>query len=131
MRESNRHQVWKEDRFRVSRAADGLVNDTLDDAAIQQSSLPYSETNRTLQIDIIAFDRADSTIRAYEVKRGFGQFDAGKIRSIRRDLKCVQVLLRSYGVTANLAPEGAKCTNNFLLWATIYSPAVVTHERRA
>ena len=131
LRESNRHQVWKEDRFRVSRAADGLVNDTLDDAAIQQSSLPYSETNRTLQIDIIAFDRADSTIRAYEVKRGFGQFDAGKIRSIRRDLKRVQVLLRSYGVTANLAPEGAEFTNYFLLWATIYSPAVVTNERRA
>jgi hypothetical protein len=48
LRESNRHQVWKEDKFRVSRAADGLINDTLDDAAIQQSSLPYGEANRPL-----------------------------------------------------------------------------------
>ncbi len=40
---------------------------------------------------IFAFDSADQTIRAYEVKRGNGQFDAGKIRSIKRDLMCVQV----------------------------------------
>ena len=45
---------------------------------------------------LVAFDDADQKIRAYEVKRGFGQFDAGKIRSIKRDLMCVQVLLRSY-----------------------------------
>ena len=46
---------------------------------------------------MVAFDSADQTIRAYEVKRGNGQFDAGKIRSIKRDLLCVQVLLKSYG----------------------------------
>jgi hypothetical protein len=40
----------------------------------------------------------------YEVKRGNGQFDAGKIRSIRRDLMCVQVLLKSYGEVANVNP---------------------------
>ena len=42
---------------------------------------------------MMAFDEADRTIRGYEVKRGNGQFDAGKIRSIKRDLMCVQVLL--------------------------------------
>ena len=52
---------------------------------------------RTIQVDMVAFDSADQTIRAYEVKRGNGQFDAGKIRSIKRDLLCVQVLLKSYG----------------------------------
>ncbi len=41
-------------------------------------------------------------IRAYEVKRGNGYFDAGKIRSIKRDLLCVQLLLRSYGETAGV-----------------------------
>jgi hypothetical protein len=46
---------------------------------------------------MVAFDNADQTIRAYEVKRGNGKFDAGKIRSIKRDLMCVQVLLKSYG----------------------------------
>ena len=40
---------------------------------------------------------AARAVRAYEIKRGNGQFDAGKIRSIRRDLKCIQVLLKGYG----------------------------------
>jgi hypothetical protein len=38
-----------------------------------------------------------------------GQFDAGKIRSIKRDLLCVQVLLKSYGVElAKLKPVAAE-----------------------
>jgi hypothetical protein len=58
----------------------------------------YSHTSSHM----IAFDGADETIRAYEIKRGNGQFDAGKIRSITRDLKCIQVLLKGYGEVANL-----------------------------
>jgi hypothetical protein len=107
LRESNRHKVWKEDAFRVSRAADNLVG-AQDEAACRQSSLPYGEGARTIQVDMIAFDQADQTIRAYEVKRGNGQFDAGKIRSIRRDLLCVQVLLKSYGDVAQVAPVAAE-----------------------
>ena len=40
--------------------------------------------------------------------RGNGQFDAGKIRSITRDLKCIQVLLKNYGEVASLKPVLAK-----------------------
>jgi hypothetical protein len=107
LRESNRHRVWQEDGFRVSRAADALVN-SQDEDACRKSALPYGEAARTLQVDMIAYDEADQTIRAYEVKRGNGQFDAGKIRSIRRDLKCVQVLLKSYGEVSKLKPVGAE-----------------------
>jgi hypothetical protein len=57
---------------------------------------------------MMAFDEADKTIRAYEVKRGNGQFDSGKIRSLKRDLMCIQVLLRSYGETKNVAPAAAE-----------------------
>lgn len=107
LRESNRHQVWQEDAFRVSRAADGLASSQSADECAR-SSLPYGESVRTLQIDMVAFDSADRTIRAYEIKRGNGQFDAGKIRSIRRDLMCVQVLLKSYGDLASVAPVAAE-----------------------
>jgi hypothetical protein len=107
LRESNRHKVWQEDAFRVSRAADALVNSQNEDAC-RQSALPYGDAIRTLQVDMIAFDSSDQTIRAYEVKRGNGQFDAGKIRSIKRDLMCVQVLLKSYGEFANLNPIAAE-----------------------
>jgi hypothetical protein len=108
LRDSNRHRVWQEDVFRVSRAADALVGSQNEDAC-RQSALPYGEVIRTLQVDMVAFDEADQTIRAYEVKRGNGQFDAGKIRSIKRDLMCVQVLLRSYGEElAKLKPAAAE-----------------------
>ncbi len=107
LRESNRHKVWQEEVFRVSQAANALA-DMQDDSAARRSELPYGEAFRTIQIDMIAFDSADRTIRAYEVKRGNGYFDAGKIRSIKRDLLCVQVLLRSYGETATLEPINAE-----------------------
>src|SRR5215831_16124995 len=96
LRESNRHKVWPDSAFRVSREADSLAS-TQELDACRQSTFPYGEWVRKLQVDMLAFDNADQSIRAYEIKRGNGQFDAGKIRSIRRDLKCIQVLLKSYG----------------------------------
>ena len=107
LRESNRHHVWQEDAFRVSRSADALVGSQTEHDC-EQSALPYGDAVRTIQVDMIAFDDADQTIRAYEVKRGNGQFDAGKIRSIKRDLLCVQVLLKSYGEVANYRPVAAQ-----------------------
>jgi hypothetical protein len=85
LRDSNRHRVWQESVFHVSRAANTLA-DLQDDAEARHTELPYGDTYRTIQVDMIAYDEADQTIRAYEVKRGNGQFDAGKIRSIKRDL---------------------------------------------
>jgi hypothetical protein len=107
LRESNRHHVWQDDLFHVSRAADALVGSQSEEAC-RQSALPYGDAVRTIQVDMIAFDDADQTIRAYEVKRGNGQFDAGKIRSIKRDLLCVQILLKSYGEVANWKPVAAE-----------------------
>jgi hypothetical protein len=107
LRDSNRHRVWQDDVFRVSRAADALVSSQSEEES-RRSSLPYGEAVRTIQIDMIAYDEADQTIRAYEVKRGNGQFDAGKIRSIKRDLLCTQVLLKSYGDVAKCAPTAAE-----------------------
>lgn len=103
LRESNRHKVWREDAFRVSHAADQLIGHHADLAL-----LPYGESMRTLQIDMMVFDSADQTLRAYEVKRGFGKFDAGKIRSIRRDLLVTQMLLKSYGELAGCKAEKAE-----------------------
>jgi hypothetical protein len=76
--------------------------------ACRQTTLPYGDSIRKLQIDMVAFDDADQWIRAYEIKRGAGQFDAGKIRSITRDLKCIQVLLKSYGEFTKLKPVAAE-----------------------
>ena len=107
LRESNRHKIWHDDAFRVSREADALAN-TQELEACRQTTLPYGQSVRTLQVDMVAFDNADQSIRAYEIKRGNGQFDAGKIRSITRDLKCIQVLLKSYGEFSKFNPLSAE-----------------------
>jgi hypothetical protein len=107
LRESNRHKVWQDSLFKVSREADALAN-TQELDACRKTTLPYGDSVRTLQVDMVAFDSADQWTRAYEIKRGNGQFDAGKVRSITRDLKCIQVLLKSYGEVAKLKPVGAE-----------------------
>lgn len=107
LRESNRHRVWREETFRVSRAADQIIGQQTAEA-YNSTLLPYGESTRTLQIDMMVFDSADQTLRAYEIKRGNGQFDAGKIRSIKRDLIVTQMLLKSYGQTFNIAAERAE-----------------------
>jgi hypothetical protein len=126
LRDSNRHRVWSEDAFRVSTAANALVNSLVGlpgEEQCRQSALPYGERARTLQIDMMAYDEADQTIRAYEIKRGNGQFDAGKIRSIKRDLMCIQVLLKSYGQTANVSPASAEAKIIFYYgWRSIPRP---------
>jgi N6-adenosine-specific RNA methylase IME4 len=96
-----------DDAFRVSREADALAS-TQELDACRLSTLPYGQSVRKIQIDMVAFDSADQSIRAYEIKRGNGQFDAGKIRSITRDLKCIQVLLKSYGEFCRLKPTAAE-----------------------
>ena len=129
LRDSNRHRVWRDDAFRVSREADALAS-TQDLLACLQTTLPYGNSIRTLQVDLMAFDGADQSIRAYEIKRGNGQFDAGKIRSITRDLKCVQVLLKSYGEFQNLKPLSAESKIIFYYGVrSIPSPwSLVKHE---
>jgi len=64
LRDSNRHRVWTEDSFRVSAAANALVNSFVGlegEAACRQSALPYGERSRTLQVDMMAYDEADRT----------------------------------------------------------------------
>jgi hypothetical protein len=81
----------------MSQPAEPLVLDT---------HIPY-ETNckRTLQLDVIVFDKEAKTLRAYEIKRGNGAHDAGKKRQILRDTLCVQVLLKKYGLARGYDPS--------------------------
>src|SRR4051794_12094769 len=53
LRESNRHHVWQDDAFHVSRAADALVGSQNEDAC-RQSALPYGDTVRSIQVDMVA-----------------------------------------------------------------------------
>jgi hypothetical protein len=130
LRESNRHKVWHEEKFRISRAADQIVGQQTDEAYLS-TGLPYGEGMRTLQIDMMVFDSADQTLRAYEIKRGNGQFDAGKIRSIKRDLIVTQMLLKSYGETFHLAPKTKLPSAMTALFSAITTCAQRSRRRKS
>lgn len=90
--------VWDDPLFQVTPNADLVAQGSVKNPeTIIGNHLIYGPGHRTLQVDIIVYDKENKIIRAYEVKRGFGYHDAGKKRSILRDTLCLNLLLKSYG----------------------------------
>ena len=100
-------EVWPDPVFRISPEADMLAGS---DASALGNSLRYGAENytRTLQVDVLVFNRDSSLLGAYESKRGFGYHDSGKKRSMLRDLRCLQMLLRSYGEARGISTGAAE-----------------------
>lgn len=97
LKECDDLHVWREPRFRVSQAANTLANNEADCLGASLAYPGEGAEFRTLQIDILVYDRRTKRIGSYECKRGFGKHDAGKVRSILHDTLSTQVLLKSYG----------------------------------
>lgn len=99
--------VWDERDFRISAAAERLADG---DATAAGSALRYGAAGhvRAQQVDLLVFDDRHGRLGAYECKRGFGYHDAGKKRSMLRDIRCIQMLLRSYGEQRSLEIRSAE-----------------------
>lgn len=99
LRTYDKFQVWNDPALPISRAADALGGTYIANpvAALGANIAHGGDVERTLQIDMIVHDRERRTVSSYEVKRGAGAHDAGKRRSMMRDLICTQVVLKSYG----------------------------------
>ncbi len=90
-------EVWRDPIFQVPSAVDHIVAGSISEPTkLIGTDYPYSNGQRTLQVDTIVFDKNKGTVSAYEIKRGSGLHDSGKRRSMLRDTLCVQVLLKSY-----------------------------------
>ena len=68
------------------------------------TNLPFEKKRpaRFLQIDCIVYNKRKKSISSYEIKRGNGNFDAGKKRSIRNDLLSTNFLLKNCGKSKKL-----------------------------
>src|SRR5262245_11661050 len=100
--------VWRDPIFQVPSAVDHIVAGSIaEPTKLIGTDYPYSDGQRTMQVDAIVFDKRSSTLKAYEIKRGFGLHDSGKRRSMLRDTLCVQVLLKSYGKERGLVSKDA------------------------
>ena len=97
VKQNNDLVVWHDFQFQVSTAADHMVDSMIENHSDAfATEMPFGTGPRTLQVDMITFNKTNGHVASYEVKRGNGLHDAGKKRSILRDLLCQQVLLKSY-----------------------------------
>ena len=122
--------VWEEPKFLVTQIADHLVDATIDNPEkVFETESNYVEGHRSLQIDTIVLNKKTNEISSYEIKRGNGVHDAGKKRSILRDLLCVQILLKSYGRSKNFEISSAR---SFIIFyygqCSIKKPFSLTRE---
>lgn len=92
--------AWCEPNFRLSYGVGGLQR-AASTSAVMQTEFPYGDGEkdkdgkvkdwRSIQVDMIAFDHATNTIRAYEIKR-----HSDPSQTSATNLHMVQALLRSY-----------------------------------
>jgi hypothetical protein len=132
LRRYDRFEVWNDPALPISRAADALAGPMMaNPAAALNAHIPHGgEAERALQVDLLVHDRERNTLASYEVKRGAGTHDAGKRRSMMRDLICTQVILRSYG-EARLGLPIQAATSHIIVYygAENFGPFTLTRDR--
>ena len=95
-------KIWTEPEFNVSAPAEALISSYLSNPELAKNSdIPYQKSNdnrvRSMQIDLIAYDKSKESIISYEIKRGNGMHDSKSKASMLKNLVCQQTLLKSYG----------------------------------
>jgi hypothetical protein len=114
LKQLSRYEVWAPARFRIPEQADQIASLLADGAKLDGAASHYSGRGRDVQIDMLAYDRENRILRSYEVKRGHGRHDAGKVRSMQRDLRCVQAVLGSFGSASGMEVRLAEA--RILFW---------------
>ena len=107
LKQNDNFVVWDDQKFGVTASAESLVSTFIDrESDALDSDLPYlvdpNDQVRTIQVDCIVYNKSEKSLITYEIKRGNGLHDAGKRRSMKRDLLIQQTLLKSYGTKRGL-----------------------------
>jgi len=90
--------AWSEGEFRIPSVADHAIQARNSDGTEFSMELPYDGSGRKIQLDAVVFDNRIGSLKSYEIKRGNGVFDAGKKRSILKDVLATQACLKGYGM---------------------------------
>ncbi|MDB9860875.1 hypothetical protein OAC60_02490 [Amylibacter sp.] len=95
-------EIWTEPEFNVSSSAEALVSSYLSNPELaKKTDIPYQQSNssrvRSMQIDLIAYDKTKKSLISYEIKRGNGMHDSKSKAAMLKNLVCQQTLLKSYG----------------------------------
>jgi hypothetical protein len=101
-------EVWSDPIFQVPAAVGHIVEGSISEPTkLIGTDYPFSEGQRTLQVDALVFNKNTGILGAYEIKRGSGLHDSGKRLSMLKNTLCIQVLLKSYGKQRGLEPKSA------------------------
>jgi hypothetical protein len=103
-----RYEAWAPKRFLIPEPVDHLASLMAGGAKIGGAAFEYTGRGRKVQIDMAVYDREMQTLRSYEIKRGHGRNDSGKVRSMLRDLRCIQAVLISFGQSLGLQVRDAE-----------------------
>ncbi|MER8816039.1 hypothetical protein [Mesorhizobium sp. M0965] len=102
LRENPRYDVWGVEGFGIQNQASITVAAALNNpTSLYSTHLPYIGDHlgeSRLQLDAVVFDKQTNIVSSYEIKRGNGQFDAGKQRSMKREALLSKVLLRDHAI---------------------------------
>ncbi len=100
---SPNYTAWRLPEFLISNDAIGIaarvnnVKQNPDWLDILEQNLAYGDAAKTVQVDLMAYNRETKFLCAMEIKRGYSHHDAGKKKAILKDTLCIHMLLRSYG----------------------------------
>src|SRR4029450_12383563 len=101
-------EVWNDPAFHVPSAVEHIVDGSIaEPIKLIGTDYPYSEGQRTLQVDAVVFNKNTGTLGAYEVKRGAGLHDSGKRRSMLKDALSIQALLKHSRKQGGYDPKSA------------------------
>lgn len=102
LKDCHRFQVWTEDRFKLSHGSAVELSRALPPAAYREITIPYGEEEHSIPVDLVVYAPLNRSLRAYNIKRGNGAYDAGKKRLILGELLRTQMLLAGYGASLGL-----------------------------
>lgn len=132
LRSYDKFEVWNDPALPISRAADALAGTYMANpaAALTANIAHGGEVERALQVDLLVHDRERNTVSCYEVKRGAGAHDAGKRRSMMRDLIATQVVLKSYA-EERLGAGCDQATSHIIVYygAESFGPFTLTRDQ--
>ena len=123
-------EVWNDPAFQVPSAVEHIVEGSIaEPIKLIGTDYPYSDGQRTLQVDAVVLNKNTGTLGAYEVKRGAGLHDSGKRRSMLKDALCIQVLLKHYA-SAAMTPRARSATSYFSTANVRYQSHLPSREPR-
>lgn len=96
LKDCSRFLVWTEDCFLLSPGSREALARGLPPAAYRDIQLPYGESDRSIPVDLIVHEPSAKRIRAYNVTRGNGVYDAAKKRLMVGEMLRTQIHLAGY-----------------------------------